>query len=218
MHSRTIETYKQTLQLTNEQREVLVGLLLGDACLESQNAGRTYRLKVEQSAHHEAYVRHIYSLFRPWVLTPPRLREAKASNGKVTTSWVFQTVSHASFRFYAHQFYRERRKCVPVLIQRWLTPRGLAYWFMDDGSMKSNQSKGVLFNTQCFPAPDVERLVQLLQSQFGLQAKPRRQKDGMQIYVSGGSCMDFVKYVGSYVIDEMRYKLPQARRTRLPKE
>ena len=47
-HSRDIEEYKQHLKLTRTQREVLVGLLLGDGHLETQNGGRTYRLKIEQ--------------------------------------------------------------------------------------------------------------------------------------------------------------------------
>jgi hypothetical protein len=56
MRSNAIENLKKTLELNELQREVLFGLLLGDACLETQNRGRTYRLKVEQSAQHEAYV------------------------------------------------------------------------------------------------------------------------------------------------------------------
>ncbi len=217
MHSKAIEDYKTGLRLTTEQREVLVGLLLGDACLETGNGGRTYRLKIEQSARHQAYVQHLYQLFLPWVLTPPRERRSKASNGSWATSWLFSTVSHEAFRFYAHQFYDDRTKRVPKLIHRWLMPRGLAYWFMDDGSMKSSQSKGVIFNTQGFARPDVERLVELLHTRFALQATIRRQSDGMQIYVSGASYEDFMKLVDRYVIAEMRYKLPQARRTRLPK-
>ena len=218
MHSKAIEDQKKLLVLTPTQRETLVGLLLGDACLETQNRGRTYRLKVEQGAHHEAYVRHLYELFQPWVLSPPRSKRCVASNGSETTSWVFQTVSHQAFRFYAHQFYGEVGKLVPKLIHRWLTPRGLAFWFMDDGSMKSSQSKGVIFNTHAFGRRDVERLIRALSSCFALRAKLRRQKDGYQIYVSGSSFEDFVKLVDAYMIPEMRHKLPSARRTRLPKE
>ena len=140
-----------------------------------------------------------------------------ASNGSVTSSWVFQTVSHEVFRFYAHQFYPEQKKRVPPLIHHWLTPRGLAYWFMDDGSQKSSQSKGVIFNTQGFERPDVERLTGVLQTQFALQASLRRQADGFQIFVSGSSYEDFMSLVEKYVTAEMRHKLPHARRTRLPK-
>ena len=218
MRSRAIEEHKKTLKLSDEQREVLVGILLGDACLESQNGGRTFRVKVEQSASHEAYVRHLHTLFGPWVLSPPREKECKASNGTVTKSWTFNTVSHPAFRFYAHQFYADGRKKVPRLIHRWLTRRGLAYWFMDDGSMKSKQSKGVIFNTHGFIKPDVERLAKVLQDLFFLQASPRKQSDGWQIYVSGASYGAFLPQVQPYIIAQMQYKLPPLRRTRSPKE
>jgi len=217
MHSREIETYKTTLKLNDEQREVLVGLLLGDACLESRNGGRTFRLKIEQSAQHEAYVRHLYELFEPWVLTGPRERIKRASNGSETASWGFSTLSHGAFRFFGQQFYADGRKRVPELIHRWLTARGLTYWYMDDGSMKSNQSKGVIFNTQAFERAEVERLTEVLRTRFELQAGVRQQSDGYQIYVSGRSYERFAQWIDTFLISGMRYKLPQARRTHLPK-
>jgi len=213
MRTRSIEDYKSTLQLSSTQREVLVGLLLGDACLETQNGGRTYRLKIEQSTRQQAYVDHLHSLFREWVLTPPRVRTTCASNGSVTENVAFQTVSHSAFRFYSQQFYAGGPKRVPELIHHWLTPRGLSYWFMDDGSVKSSQSKGVIFNTHCFSQQDVERLARCLSDRFGLQVTPRRQSDGVQLYVSGHSYETFSALVDPYLIEEMRYKLPRTRRT-----
>ena len=218
MRSRVIEAYKSGLELSSVQREMLVGLLLGDACLETQNRGRTYRLKIEQCARHEAYIDHLYSFFREWVLTPPRTRSKRASNGSVTTNLAFQTVSHSAFRFYAQQFYAGGAKRVPELIHHWLTPRAVSYWFMDDGSVKSSQSKGVILNTNCFERQDVERLAHSLSDLFGLQVKPRRQPEGVQLYVSGRSFEIFSAIVDPYVISEMRYKVPLARRTKVPKE
>lgn len=218
MHSRAIEQYKQTLELTPIHHEVVVGLLLGDACLETQNAGRTYRIKFEQSKEHEPYARHVYSLWKEWVLTAPRDKRSKASNGTITTNVAFQTVSHRAFSAYGQGFYPNGgRKKVPEMIGQWLTPRGLAYWFMDDGSLKSAQSKGVVLNTHAFGLDEVERLIEILRGAFRLQASVRQQSDGHQIYVSGRSYEDLIELIGPYVIKEMRYKVPQARRTPLPK-
>jgi hypothetical protein len=218
MRSKAIEAQKASLELSPQQREVVVGVLLGDACLESQNQGRTYRLKIEQSADHEAYARHLRSVFGGWVLSGPRRREKISRLGTPTISWAFNTVSHGAFRFYAQQFYLQGRKQVPKLIHRWLSPHSLAYWFMDDGSMKSSQSKAVILNTQAFQLPDIERLVDVLNSHFQLAAKVRKQSDGYQIYVSGQSFEKFCELVDPFVIPEMRYKVPQKRRTRMPKE
>lgn len=217
VHSQAIEKYKQGLSLTAQQREVLVGLLLGDGCLETANKGRTYRLKVEQSDFHQAYVQHLYNVFKEWVLTPPRRRQV-VSRGHESENWLFQTVSHSALRFYAQQFYADGKKHVPKLINHWLTACSLAYWFMDDGSIKSKESKGIILNTQGFCRSDVQRLVLVLQTQFGLQAQARSQKEGFQIYISGSSYEKFVELTGPYIIGEMRYKVPPTRRTQLPKE
>lgn len=209
-HSRAIEEYKQTLKLTRVQREALVGLLLGDAHLETQNRGRTYRLKIEQGAQKRVYVEHLYHLFEAWVLTPPQQK----TNG----NWWFQTVSHSAFRFYARQFYKDGRKIVPVHIHRLLKPRGIAYWFMDDGSLKDSHSRAVLFNTQGFSQTDVARLAQTLTEKFALETYLRRQPEGYQVVVRGRSLERFLEVAGVYLIPEMDYKLPKAGRTQLPKK
>ena len=212
MYSREIERTKSLLKLNDTQREVLVGVLLGDAHLETQNSGRTYRVKFEYSTEHGEYARHLYEIFKEWILTPPQLKhDATHSN-----IW-FQTVSHSAFRFYAHQFYDEKRKCVPKLIHRYLTGRAIAYWYMDDGSIKSRESKGVLFNTQGFVQNDVKRLVDVLRTKFALEANEREQKDGIQIYVSGKSYERFHEIVDEFVLPSMRYKIPVDRKTHMPK-
>ena len=217
MRSNEIEKHKSTLKLTDEQKEVLIGILLGDATLETQNGGRTYRMKIEHSAKQRAYAEHLYKLFSDWARTKPWERKVTLNNGKTYTNIVFSTLSHPSLRFYAQQFYQGRVKVVPRLIGRWLTPKAIAYWFMDDGSIKSKQSKGVIFNTHGFQKQEVGRLIQVLCGKFHLEAKFRKQKEGYQIYVSGKSYESFTKLVLPHILPEMMYKIPKPRRTQLPK-
>lgn len=217
VHSREIEQYKKGLVLTKVQREALVGLLLGDAHLEARGRGQTYRLKIEQSEKHREYVEHLYLLFEPWVLSAPQEKRV-VSRGHASVNWWFQTVSHGAFRFYAQQFYQGARKHVPPLIHRWLKPRGLAYWFMDDGSVKWRQSRAVLLNTQGYEQSDVETLTEVLRAQFLLEALLRRQAEGHQIVIAGRSLERFVALVEPYLIPAMVYKLPRAGQTLLPKQ
>ncbi len=217
MRSKAIESYKTQLRLNAEQKEILIGILLGDATLETQNNGRTYRMKIEHSINQKHYLKHLYLVFKDWVLSQPRLRKVALPNGKTYINVAFSTLSHPSFRFYAHQFYRGRIKVVPQLIYKWLTPRAFAYWFMDDGSIKSKQSKGVILNTQGFSKQDVLVLVKAVESVFNLEAKTRKQKEGYQIYISGRSYEKFKDLVLPHILPEMKYKIPEARRTYLPK-
>ena len=40
-----------------------LGLILGDASLNSGNNGKTYRLKFEWSDKHKAYIDYVYNIF-----------------------------------------------------------------------------------------------------------------------------------------------------------
>lgn len=211
MRSNEIESRKETLRVTQAQKEVITGVLLGDACLETQNVGRTYRLKIEQGEAHRAYVNHLYRIFRDWTLSPPRERSVRLGN-KVFRNFCFSTLSFGGLRFFAHQFYRGGRKVVPKLIHRWLTPMALAYWWMDDGSAKSAQSKGVILNTQGFAVQDVGRLIAALKRNFALDAARRRQKEGWQIYISGLDYEKFSALIDAHLIPQMRYKMPPERK------
>ena len=217
MYSKEIEHKKKKLKLNREQREILVGVLLGDAHLETQNNGSTYRLKIEQSIKHKSYVEHLYEIFNEWVNTPPKIRMRTGENGSLHKMIGFQTYSHGAFRFYAHQFYTNKQKRIPPFIERWLTPKVLAYWYMDDGSCKWRLSKAVILNTQCYRREEVQKLRLILKKKFDLESKERKQKEGYQICISGCSLEKFVKLVGNYLLQEMWYKIPNSGRTLLPK-
>ena len=206
------ESANKKLKLNKVQKEILVGILLGDGCLETRNGGRTYRLKIEQSLKHKPYVEHLFKVFNDFV--SGNLRERTViSKGCKSQNIRFQTVSSGAFRFFGKQFYRNGQKSVPRLVHRMLTPQGLAYWFMDDGSIKSKESKGIVFNTHGFNEKEVSKLCEVLNTKFGLICKRRHQKDGNQIYVSGKSYERFVRIISEYVHPSMGYKIPSARQT-----
>lgn len=206
MYSKKIEAHKKTLTLKKLQREILVGLMLGDGHLETQNNGKTYRLKVEQSANKAEYVSWLYENFENFVLNKPKIKD-RERNGVAAKSIGFATLSHGSFRFYAQQFYAGGKKVIPKIMGKLLTPIGLAVWFMDDGSIKSKFHKAKILNTQCFDKKEVLMLIQVLKNKFEISAKLREQKDGCQIYILSESMDKFKKIVEKYIIDSLKYKL-----------
>lgn len=206
------------LTLSDVQRQVLHGTLLGDACLEWSAKSRNPRIKFEQSGQHRDYLFHLHDLFREFASGEPKQRVRECSTGVDCTSYGFQTVSHSCFRFFAQQYFVDGRKSVPKLIHRWITPRSFAYWFMDDGSCKSKESKGVLLNTQGFLPVDVERLAKAVTEKLELVTSLRKQREGVQIYISGKSYERLIELLDPFVVEAMRYKIPSARRTQMPKE
>ena len=226
---------KEGLKIKRQEREVSVGLFLGDGSLNTQDKGGTYSLVYSQGGQrHQAYFNHVYTIFKDWVVGSPRTMpsnssciESKCSCIEMAltrqTRWAFTTISHGSFRFYGKAFYKNGKKVVPKEIARLLTERGLAFWYTDDGSIKSKQSKGVLFNTQGFDLPDVERLCNVLICKFDYKAIPRVQhsKTGVlshQIYLSGYSYERLKELILPHIIPEMLYKFPPPRVQRRVKQ
>jgi len=206
MYSKKIEARKITLNLNKIQREILIGLILGDGHLETQNNGKTYRLKVEQSADKAEYVNWLYENFENFVLNKPKIKDKIRNKVETKNIW-FSTLSHGSFRFYAQQFYAGGKKVIPKIIEKLLTPLGLAVWFMDDGSIKSKFHKAKIINTQCFSKKEVLLMIKVLKNKFEISAKLRYQKDGYQIYILSKSADKFKEIIKPYIVDCMKYKL-----------
>lgn len=214
MRSNQIENYKKVLKLSEIQKEVLVGTLLGDGCLETQNNGRTFRLKVEHSLQQKEYVDWKYKVFKDWVLTEPKVRKYSAY-GLERNNYRFSTVSTGSFRFFAQQFYENGRKVIPKLISKLLTPIALAVWFMDDGSIKSRDHRALVIHSQSFNKIDLERVTKVLEDKYKIKSVLRKRQDGTGhvIYLLSETIDKFIALIGKYVLPSMSYKLG----TQLPK-
>jgi len=52
------------IKITKMQKEVLIGIILGDAHLEKSLNGLSYRLKIEQSEKKKEYIEHLYEIFK----------------------------------------------------------------------------------------------------------------------------------------------------------
>ena len=220
MYSREIEEYKKKLRLTPRQREIIVGTCLGDGHLETENRGRTYKLRVEHSAKQKEYVYWLYEAFKEWVRTPPQEKTQRDARfpGSVYRKYWFNTLSSGALRFYGQQFYRDGRKRVPKQLGRLLTPLALAVWYMDDGSVKSKAHRTVLLNTQGFTQSDLVVLQKALKEKFHVLTSVRKQREGNQLYVASASADTFLRLIEPHCIPSLRYKLPNVWLTSLHKK
>jgi hypothetical protein len=202
MNTLALREYKATLRMTPRQKQLLEGMLLGDGHLERQSGARSARLKIEQSA----YVDWKFNEWRDWVRTPPVDRVKRNRLGTSSVNRGFTTLAHQELEEFRVRFYVDRRKVVPSDLE--LTPLSMAVWFMDDGSRKSSQCRGLYLNTQSFTPGEVELLQVLMRRDVGAETSVRKQADGLQIYVPSSSVGNMTAFIGREVIPSMRYKLP----------
>lgn len=206
MNTKEIRELKKTLTLNDIQRSVLVGTLLGDGHLETQDKGKTYRLKLEHQVAQRDYLQWIYDQFKEWV--PGGIRSRVKKNGYEYV--LFDTYSHGAFRFYAQQFYPHGKKEIPKLINQLLDPMALAIWFMDDGSWKSDKHKTFIIHTLGYSKKDLELVQKALKKKFDLETSLHAQKGKYwRLYVKSESAEKFRRLIEPYTsqIPSMQNKM-----------
>jgi hypothetical protein len=173
--------------LTKIQKEILIGTLLGDSNLQTFSKNKkSYRLRFLQSFNQKDYIDHLYEIWKNWVLTPPKISKYldKRTN-KEYSRISFNTKTDPVFKPYGDMFYKqdkESNKLIKILpnseiLSELLTDRGLAYWFMDDGSRVSKNVKSMRICTDSFTEEEVLILINILKIKYNLNCSPI--KDGL---------------------------------------
>ena len=193
--------------------EIMIGLLLGDGHIQKRSINGNSRFIYGQSSlrlHHLNYFNHVFELFKPYLskdFNPKKRSFTDKRSNKKYSSVQFATLSLPCFNYYKELFYNENKKIVPSNIQNLLSPRGLAYWIMDDGSL---QNKGLHLNTYGFSNQDVLKLKSTLENMFGentLKRSIHKHKKGERIYIWGES-MGVVRHnISKFMHKNMLYKI-----------
>lgn len=213
-NSNLLKEYKNSLiTLSNLQWEAAIGLMLGDASLQTQNNGKTYRMKFEWSDKNKAYVDHVYALFDEWVLSVPHKKTRISPKGNTVINWGFQTISHQAFNPLADLFIINTKKSIKdSLIKDHLTSVGLTYWFMDDGGKldynKNSKNKSIVLNTQSFTDLEVINMANDLSNKFQFNTEVRSNKGKKVIVIKSESYSLFRSNIDNYILPDMIKKLP----------
>jgi LAGLIDADG DNA endonuclease family len=213
-NNKLLKKYKESLKsLSSFQQEIIIGLILGDASLQSQNNGKTYRVKFEWGDKNKLYAEHVHTIFDEWVLNPLHKKVRININNNTVITWGFQTISHSSFNF-LHDFFlvKKTKGVITNLVKDHLTEIGLAYWFMDDGGKldynKNSTNKGIVLNTHSFTEEEVNNMASDLNEKFHLNTYVKLNKNKYIIVIKSESFNRFLDLTYKHIIPEMRYKLP----------
>ena len=215
-----LREYMKTLETTgfsSFQKDVLIGTLLGDGTLAQIKPSFTPFFKYDQGRMNSTLSPHldnvvdantvhlVYSIFEPFVGTPPRLRTL---NGKSHSMW-FRTFSSRLLIHYANLFYTRdgngrRRKRVPPNIQQLLNERSLAFWIADDGS---NQGRGLTLHTEGFTESDVTLLEETLVRTWGFSARKHKAGEAFKLFLPNSDMPRVREIVAPHTPPIKRYKL-----------
>lgn len=207
-----LKEYKQSLHLSQTLFEIALGTLLGDASLQTQDRGTSYRLKFQQADRlHREYLFHLHHKFQEWVLSPPFFDARRKM-------WSFQTMAHPDFTKLAQIFVLDsqgtpcHKHIKANFVEDHLSPRALAYWIMDDGGRacynRDYERKGLVLNTHGFLQDQVEILAEGLRHRYGLKCWVKQNKKKWIIVISGSEYQKMMTLIGDFLIPSMYHKIP----------
>lgn len=209
------------MTLNQNQKDLLVGTLLGDGNLQTSNKGGTWRYRALHKLEHEEYLLHKYEIMKPFCNSPPIYSEIfDTRTEKTYKRKYFNTIVSSEFKHYGNMFYTYNAKSnkmikdVPNTIEKLLTPRAIAYWYMDDGSLKEiNRGNAMRICTESFSLEGVNRLKKALASHgiehTSLNTKKNSKKiiTGYRLIILEKSAVKFRDLIEPYLVPCMRYKV-----------
>lgn len=202
-YSTNIRNLKR-IKINEMQRALIVGSVLGDACLEENWSKTNYRLQVRHSKDQEKYVQWKYEILKDFVLTPPQYYSR-------TRSMWFRTISHPDLSELRDVFYRDRKKIIPsdinILIDN---PLVMAVWFMDDGNVrrKNGELSGYNLNTQSFSKEENEKLRDALEFVYGIHCRVENNHRYYRLGIyNRESMVIFADIVREHMIPSLTYKI-----------
>lgn len=198
-NTEVLRVFKTTLQLSDLQRQLVFGTILGDGCLITSRSGKAARLQIRHNVKHKEFVLWKYAFFREWVLTPPR-------DDFYNNSFYFRTVSHPDLMKIKQVYYQGVRKLIPENIVEYLkSPLSLAIWCMDDGN--GDKTK-ICFRISSYGfGYEGNILLQAsLETNFNLPTRIYKDSKGYYLWFPKSSALDLYQIVKPYIVPCMRYK------------
>ncbi|OGZ65777.1 MAG: hypothetical protein A2822_01175 [Candidatus Staskawiczbacteria bacterium RIFCSPHIGHO2_01_FULL_41_41] len=184
-----------TLALTERQREILIGCVLGDAHIQPQG-----KICIEQSTHQKEYVlwkfRELKNLSYP--AEPREIFRKDTRSGKEYHSIYFYLRQY--FRSWRNIFYREGKKVFPDNII--LTPLSLAVWYMDDGCLSKGKST---ISIEGFDEESRNNVQKAFLNQFHIETVIGKSK---KLVIKKKSQDLFYSLISPHIIPSMEYKIP----------
>ena len=190
----------KSITLTVIQKEVIIGILLGDGHIKTVGIKGQPMVQFNQGFIHLSYVLFLFNFLAPLCTHYPSLirqRDGLYSLQIYTRCLLCLSPIYNTFMVNGH-------KIIPQNIEELLSPRALAFWSMDDGSLAGS---GFYLNTQSYSYDEHIMLQNSLLNKFNLQTSIHKHGDKYKLYIRAKSMDNFRSIVRPYFVDSFLYKL-----------
>lgn len=191
----------KAIELTQEQKEIVFGGLLGDMSLQLSKKGTNPHGKVEQGIKQLEYLKFKHEKLKnisTHLIIDDRYDERfKEPNYKTC---YFRLNSNPELHKFYKDFYEKGKKTIPKDLLL-LTPLAIAIWFMDDGSKSKNT---YTIATCSFNEEDIKRIINYLYINYDIECTIHKSN---VIYIKNNSSKIFRNLILPYLCESMKYKV-----------
>ena len=199
---------------STELRGFLTGLILGDGYIDKGITKRGFRIKSVQKDFIDQIYNELSSCtnFKMYVQYVP---EQNSSGCHHKAYWELIVKAHPYFAKKYHHFYDDqRRRIVSSQATQWLTPYGLANWYMSDGYVcLVGKERGDIYNrrvdicTDRYDLQTIHRLQDMLLKRFSILTSLNKRGEAYRIRIKPESYRQLLELIEPYLVDSMKYKM-----------
>lgn len=199
---------RKNIPYTQEQKEILFGTLLGDGGIykrvnKTRNV-KTYYGRVNHGSEQIEYANYIRSFFDTNLVSNLRKYLQKPNKLVKKTRWSYSfdfKDNYALKELYDMFYINDGKKDIPEDLSL-LTPRAMAFWFMDDGSCSSKHSVSIA--TLSFSLSGLLRMQKYLLETYNIKTIIRKD---YSLYIMTESAPIFYALIKPYMHESLMYKL-----------
>lgn len=194
--------------LAKRQREIVIGLLLGDGFLQ-KTGKKNARLRLEHSSGQKEYIYWKHQMLKNLMQSKPKFIKRFNPHWKKHYTY-YRCQSHASPEFgkLKKVFYRGLCKCIPKDISKLLNSYlSLAVWYMDDGYLYHRDRSATIYLNN-YSRQELKNLAVALEINFGLQPKLKiKKKKYPCFYFNVEQTKRLIEIIRPHIIPCFSYKL-----------
>lgn len=198
-------------KLSKEQKSILIALLIGDGTISSN-----YVFKLSHSTHQRAFLEWKINLLNTLGIKNNGIKEyvSKAGYNEGKQVLYSQMSINPTIKALRRTIYTPKKTLSRKLLN-WLTPLGLAIWYMDDGHINVNTSsqrssiQHTIKIATCVDESTANMILQYFKEVWNITFRLFREGKGTFSVASSSEadCENFIKLVKPYIIPSLLYKI-----------
>lgn len=190
--------------LTQEQREILCGTLLGDSSLIYPSKGsKTPIFNCDHGLQQKEYSELLANKLNGRCAV--RHRYDKRTQ-KTYTSYTVTTLSNTEYLKLYENLYVNGKKCITKDFLKDFTEISLAYLYMDDGYTSHNT---MFICTDSYDEMSCDNLIEHCEEKFGIKFTKSKHGNSIRLRLCFDDRNKFINLISPYMMDEMKYKFPK---------